>query len=105
MIAADFFKDQEDMLTGFRVTGHAGMADFGYDVCCASVSSAVMMAANTITEAFRLEAEVAVDENEIRLDMKNADDNADKVLMGLLIHLYNLNDEFPGHIKLKVSGR
>ena len=103
MIAADFFKDQSDVLTGFRVTGHAGMADFGYDVCCASVSSAVMMTANTITEAFKLDAEVEVDENEIRLKMKVPDENADKVIMGLLIHLYNLSDEFPGHIKLKVG--
>ena len=103
MIAADFFKNESDMLTGFRVSGHAGLADFGFDVCCASVSSAVMMAANTITEAFRLEADVEVGENEIRLDMKKPDENADKILMGLLIHLYNLKDEFPGHIKLKVG--
>jgi len=103
MIAADFFKNESDMLTGFCVSGHAGLADLGFDVCCASVSSAVMMAANTITEAFRLEADVEVGENEIRLDMKKPDENADKILMGLLIHLYNLKDEFPGHIKLKVG--
>ena len=103
MIAADFFKNESDMLTGFRVSGHAGLADLGFDVCCASVSSAVMMAANTITEAFKLEADVEVGENEIRLDMKKPDENADKILMGLLIHLYNLKDEFPGHIKLKVG--
>jgi hypothetical protein len=103
MIAADFFRNESDMLIGFRVTGHAGLADFGYDVCCASVSSAVMMTANTITEAFKLEADVEVGENEIRLDMKKPDENADKVIMGLLIHLYNLRDEFPGHIKLKVG--
>ena len=103
MIAADFFKNESDMLTGFRVSGHAGLADLGFDVCCASVSSAVMMSANTITEAFRLEADVEVGENEIRLDMKKPDENADKILMGLLIHLYNLKDEFPGHIKLKVG--
>ena len=103
MIAADFFKNESDMLTGFRVSGHAGLADLRFDVCCASVSSAVMMAANTITEAFKLEADVEVGENEIRLDMKKPDENADKILMGLLIHLYNLKDEFPGHIKLKVG--
>ena len=103
MIAADFFKNESDMLTGFRVSGHAGLADLGFDVCCASVSSAVMMAANTITEAFKLEADVEVGENEIKLSMKKPDENADKILMGLLIHLYNLKDEFPGHIKLKVG--
>ena len=103
MIAADFFKNESDMLTGFRVSGHAGLADLGYDVCCASVSSAVMMAANTLTEAFKLKADIEVGEDEIKLTMKDTDENADKVLMGLLIHLYNLKDEFPGHIKLKVG--
>ena len=103
MIAADFFKNESDMLTGFRVSGHAGLADLGFDVCCASDSCAVTMAANTITEAFKLEADVEVGENEIKLSMKAPDENADKILMGLLIHLYNLKDEFPGHIKLKVG--
>ena len=103
MIAADFYKNSSDMLTGFRVTGHAGMADFGYDVCCASVSSAVMMTANTITEAFKIDADVEVGENEIKLTVKNAGSDADRLILGLFIHMYNLKDEFPGHIKLKVS--
>lgn len=56
---------------GFRITGHAGYADYGEDVCCASVSSAVMLTANTVTEAFKIKADVAVEENEIilRLEM------------------------------------
>lgn len=103
MIRVDFFKDPNDRLKGFTVKGHAGLADFGHDVCCASVSSAVMMAANTVTEVFKIKAKVAVNENEIMLKLgDNADENGDKVLLGLLIHIYNLCDEFPGGIIVKV---
>ena len=76
----------------------------GEDICCASVSSAVMMAANTITEVFRLDAEVVVEENEIRLMLREDEQGlGDKLLLGLVIHLENLKDEFAGHIKVKVG--
>ncbi|MBR1864678.1 MAG: ribosomal-processing cysteine protease Prp [Ruminococcus sp.] len=104
MIIADFVKDPGDRLVGFRVTGHAGYADFGEDVCCASVSSAVMMAANTVTDAFRIKADVAVDENDFRLTLgEDPQGNGDKVLLGLMTHLYLIGEEFPGRIKVNVS--
>lgn len=103
MIRADFFKDPNDRLKGFTVSGHAGLADLGQDVCCASVSSAVMMTANTVTEVYKIEAKVAVTENEIMLKLgDDPDKNGDKILLGLLIHLYNLCDEFPSGIIVKV---
>ncbi len=67
MITADFYRDSEGRLLGFEVSGHAGLADEGHDVCCASVSSAVMLAANTVTDAFKLDAKVNVEENDIML--------------------------------------
>jgi hypothetical protein len=104
MIVADFFRDRENRLKGFCITGHAGMADFGEDVCCASVSSAVMMAANTVTEAFKIDAKVSVTENEIMLKLpENSGDEGDRLLLGLLIHMYNLGEEFSGRIKVRVN--
>lgn len=103
MITADFYKSKQDKLLGFHITGHAGYDDFGLDVACASVSSAVMMAANTITEAFKIDAKVVVEENDILLKLVT-DENGygDKVLLGLLTHMYCLSDEFTGCIKVKV---
>ncbi|MDO4943628.1 MAG: ribosomal-processing cysteine protease Prp [Ruminococcus sp.] len=104
MIIADFFRGPDNLLKGFRITGHAGMADHGHDVCCASVSSAVMMTANTVTEAFKIKAAVSVEENEIMLKLPS-DENGegDRVLLGLLTHLYFLSDEFSGRIKVRVN--
>lgn len=104
MIVADFYKSKDYKLLGFQVTGHAGYGQFGHDVACASVSSAVMMAANTITEAFKVEAKVIVEENEIILKLVSDEKgDGDKVLLGLLTHMYFLSDEFTGCIKVKVN--
>lgn len=103
MIIADFFQGPDGLLKGFRITGHAGMADYGQDVCCASVSSAVMMAANTVTEAFKIDAKVSVEENEIMLKLQSGEEEGDKILLGLITHLYFLSDEFSGRIKVRVN--
>ena len=100
MIRAEFYRDSSDRLTGFSVSGHAGVAEYGQDIACASVSSAVMLTANTVTEAFGLKAEVKVGENEISLELKQADETGDKLLLGLLTHLYILSDEFQGRIRI-----
>lgn len=106
MIEADFYRSSQGRLLGFQVKGHAGLADSGQDICCASVSSAVMMAANTITEAFRLDAKVSVEENDIMLKLGNdPQGEGDKVLLGLLTHLYLMQEEFPGYVLVRVHDR
>ena len=72
MIHADFVKTG-DLLTGFCLTGHAGYDDYGHDIVCASVTSAVQMAANGITEVLKLGAQVDVGENEIKMTLDRAD--------------------------------
>ena len=100
MIRAEFYRGSSERLVGFRIAGHAGYAEYGQDIACASVSSAVMLTANTVTEAFKLPAEVRVDENEIYLKLKEPDDEGDKLLLGLLTHLYIISDEFQGRIRI-----
>lgn len=88
-------------MLGFHVSGHAGFSDFGSDIACASVSSAVMLTANTITEVFKINAKVEVNENEILLKLlEDKDGNGDKLLLGLLMQMDLLSDEFPGAIKI-----
>lgn len=104
MIRAEFYRDSANILSGVRISGHAGMADYGYDICCASVSSAVELTANTMTDVFKIEAEVRVEENEIIIDSgKDGNADADKLLLGLLTHLTFLSEDFPGRIKITVT--
>ena len=107
MVKAEFFRSGADgRLLGFSISGHAGFADEGFDIVCASVSSAVMLTANTVTESFKLDAKVADNGNEILLKLGNDPDGiGDKLLLGLLTHLYLLGEQFPDAVKAEIIDR
>ena len=103
MIIADFFKTPDNKLKGFSVSGHSMTAESGLDICCASVSSAVMLTANTVTDSFKLDAKVRVEENEIKLKLgDDPEGQGDKLVLALLEHLYFIGEQFPGAVKVSV---
>ena len=99
MIRAEFFCSGSS-LTGFSVSGHAGFADPGEDIVCASVSSAVQMAANGITEILALKAEVTVEENRVSLSLKAPSKMGEAFLQALRLHLKLLSEDYPKTIIL-----
>ena len=107
MIHAEFFRSSStDKLLGFSISGHAGFADEGFDIVCASVSSAVMLTANTVTECFKLNAKVADNGNEILLKLgEDPEGTGDKLVLGLMTHLYLLSEQFPDAVKVSVHER
>ena len=102
MITAEFFIKQSE-LVGFVIKGHAGYAESGNDIVCASVSSAVMLVANTITEVYNVNAEVKVLKDKIQLKLPVPDKNAVKMLEGLKLHLTALSEDYEGTIKITTS--
>lgn len=103
MIVAEFFRKNGE-ITGFKVSGHAGYDESGRDIVCASVSSAVMMTANLITEIFGFDAEVSAVDDTVTLKTDVPEDN---VLLGLykglILQIEQISLEFNGTITLKYS--
>ena len=66
MITAAFFKDTKGIWRGFSLTGHAGFAEYGSDIICASVSALAINTVNSI-EAFTDDKAVANVEEETGL--------------------------------------
>lgn len=102
MIDAQFLTTN-GRLKGFAIKGHAGYALFGKDIVCASVSSSVMMTANTVTEIFKVKADVKALDNEIRCGLLEESDEAEKLLEGLKLHLQLLSEDYPNTIKVTIS--
>lgn len=106
MITADFLS-KNGKLVGFKVSGHANFNEFGNDIVCASVSSAVQLVCNTITECFKSQAEVTVGENQgISLRLVNISNDAVSSMLlidGLKLHLETLLEDFPENIKIKIT--
>ncbi len=95
------FQKKNNLFVSFNISGHAGYAEKGQDIVCAAVSSAVQTIINSITDVFKLKAEVNVGENEISL--ASSDLTASKLIESLLIQLKAISEEFPKNIQIKIS--
>ncbi len=102
MITAVFYKKGRDF-SGFRVSGHAGYAEYGHDIVCASVSSAVQLTANLITESFGISADVSAEDNAVTLRVAETCEEASGIIGGLMTHLELLSEEFENTIITKIS--
>ena len=88
---------------GFRVTGHSGYADAGEDILCASITSAVQMTANGITECVRAKAEITVNDADISLKLLDEDKTAQIMLDSFYLHMVALQEQFSSNLKIEIS--
>lgn len=99
MLKAVFYR-HDGSLTGFSVSGHAGYGHEGTDIVCAAVSSAVRLVCNTVTDFFKADADVSVEENRITLRLKKENDAAEKLLEAFYAHMEMIAEE---HSKVKLE--
>lgn len=103
MIIAEFSRKNGE-ITGFKISGHAGYDDYGRDIVCASVSSAVQLTANMITEIFGYDAEVSAEGDTVILKTTGSgEENLQKLFEGLRLQLDLISQEFKGTIKIKFT--
>lgn len=103
MITVTFFKS-DNLICGFNISGHSGYSDEGSDIVCAAVSSAALMAANTITDIQHVNAGVTDDDGLINLKMSPDEAaKASAITDGLALHLTALAEQYKDYIKVKFS--
>lgn len=95
---------QNGSLVGMIVKGHAGADESGKDIVCAAVSSAVYMAANTITEVCNVSADIEVEDGWFSLKMDENDANVCRtVLEGFSLHMQQMQQQYPQYIEFKTE--
>ena len=100
MIEAEFFHEN-GAFTGFAVSGHAGFDQHGRDIVCASVSSAVQLTVNGITEILSERADIKVKENLVKLLLKDGPSRETNAFFkALKLHLELLCEDYPGTIHI-----
>lgn len=102
MIKITFIK-RDDLITAFECKGHSNTAEYGSDVLCAFVSSACFMACNTVTEVIGLDADTGATDGYMRLEINTSPAKAQDILKGLLLHLTELQKDYPDNIKVTIS--
>ena len=96
------FKKSDGKFVSFSVSGHAGYDDKGFDIVCAGVSSAVMLVCNSITEVFKIKADISAEDNEISLKIPKSREGS-ALIESLAIHLRAMSEDYPENISVTVS--
>ena len=99
MIKVEFFSGING-LCGFEAEGHALSNKAGEDIICAFVSSACLMAANTVSDVIGLDCDAQSEDGYLRLMILENAAAAQDILKGLRLHLTELEAEYPSNIKV-----
>ncbi len=98
------FLESGNLITGFIISGHSGFAEEDSDIVCAAISSAAIMTANTITDIYKIKANVTERDGYLSIKMSPKEaENVSEILQGLQLHLNFLSEQYPKYIKLKFS--
>lgn len=105
MIRTEFFSLPTGEIIGYRIKGHSDIAESGSDVLCAFVSSAGIMAANTISEVIKARADIyCSDDGEIYVMIKRDDAALCKdILEGLKLHLISTEEQYPDDLTVNYT--
>ena len=98
------FLERDGGLCGFRIQGHADLAEAGRDILCAAVSSAAILTANTLTE--RLGARAGVRQADGYGDIWVVRDDRERcgaVLAAWRDHLTGLEEDYPNHVQVETT--
>ncbi len=85
-----------------EVSGHAEFSDYGTDIVCSSVSTAVIMTINLI-EIFELNDCISVQMKDgfTKINIIKDDDILSKILNNLVYTLNDLEKEYSNNIKIE----
>ena len=97
------FYEKDEKLIGFLIKDHSGYDDEGYDIVCASVSSAAYLTANTLTEIVGAKADIEVREAYFRFMVTDKFDESENHLKGLKLHLESLAGDYSQYIACKTE--
>ena len=98
------FSIGNNRLHGFEISGHSMFAPEGQDIVCAAVSSAALMAANTITEILEVSAKAEAESGSMVFRLSETNDKTEAILRGLELHLTELSKQYPHNIKVIYGG-
>lgn len=103
MIKAEFL-NYAGGYVGFSVSGHAGAGEYGHDIVCSAVTSAVMLTVNTITDFLFSEADSKIGQNKVMFVLKNPDSAtaiaARQVIASFKAHLEEIAKDKKGTIQI-----
>ena len=89
------FSYQDDMISGFEVSGHAGYAEYGYDIVCAAISSLSVNTVNSIDKLTDDDIKVQTDDaGLLKLEMITNSDSSQLLLNSFKLGVRSVSDQY-----------
>jgi uncharacterized protein YsxB (DUF464 family) len=96
------FKNENDRIKGFFVTGHANTAPHGHDIVCAGVSALAQTAVLGLEEHLKKKISYKAEAGDLFLNIEeNPDDLTDAVLKTMKLGLTEIEKLYPKTVKIK----
>ncbi len=97
MINVSIFKNAENLVTGFQVSGHADYSEYGSDVVCAAVSALVINTINSIENFTHDRFTLDQDEKKGFIEfhvVSTLSNNSNLLLSSLVLGLQGIAEEY-----------
>lgn len=106
MITISLFRNKEQKIVRFSVSGHAGFAESGADIVCASVTTAAFTAVNGLTDVAGINAMVEIDDGYLTCILPEAlsekqRESADLLLESMVLSFENLAEQYGDYVAIK----
>ena len=91
------FFEKDGLIEGFETKGHAGFAEYGNDIVCASISILVLNTINSITELNGEDVIIETDESsgKIYFYLKSRkEESTEKLLRAMELGLKGIREEY-----------
>jgi len=101
MITAKFEYVGEDVVA-YEISGHAMSDEPGKDLVCAGVSAVAFGLTNALIGLGLDEARVKLDEGYLRVDIRDADEDMNALIYGLIVSLETIEREHDEYLSVEM---
>lgn len=93
MTTAVFIKRDKDIV-GFKISGHSGFADKGFDIVCASISSASYLTINLLSQIDK-NAKINIGDGKMSVMLSESNPEISRIMKAFEFQLLSISKEYP----------
>ena len=104
MVSLEVTRNEQGMITGYRVSGHAGYAEEGEDIICSAVSALTQAPLMGLERHLKLKPTYAVKQEEgiLEVALNSApNDLTEAILMTMLLGVESIAKQCPKYVRIK----
>lgn len=108
MIRVDLFRNEQGLITSYKVSGHAGFAEEGSDIICSAVSALTQAPLLGLERHLQLKPSYVVNQEDgiLEVALNSAPtDLTEAILVTMLYGLQSIERQCPQYVRIKEHRR